>query len=1195
MASKVNWNDGQIKAIEQRGKGIVVPAAAGSGKTAVLVERTIRQLADKDANIPADRLLVVTFTKAAAAQLREKLTNALAEKIKENPTNEWLAKQQTLLQMAKIMTINAFSLEFVKNNCHLLGLQSNIDILEDNEVKLIEADAVSQAIEELYAQSPDVIDKYISPICSNDREISETVLRLYHFLRSIPFSDIYMQKSIDRLFSENERDRYLDIIMQKAGYDLIRAERVLGKAKIIVSRLNIAHGIDVSLVSDSGHIDRLRNALESSDWDSVVKELHGYKFPSIKKGVGVREEKKYNGATSQLSDDNMLIGKIAKLREEYKGILQDEIFSAICLTKDRHRALFEQSGEIIKHLWELTKRTSEIISKEKAHRGGLDFADVELMTVSLLCKEQDGRIVRSELCEELVERKEYAAILIDEYQDTNNLQDLIFKSISDTEDISLAGKNMFIVGDIKQAIYGFRQTNPKLFAKSRADACDEANENQLCEIALKKNYRSRREIVDFTNFMFERLMSREIGGVDYTGTEMLSFGAPYDKEMRPAQLLKFEENEHIAVAMKIRSMLDSGAQVYDNGSYRSCIPSDFCVLTRTKGQNFLYAAAFNSVGLNISCSEIMGYLSSREIALMINLLKVLDNPMNDMALLSVLMSPLFMFSADEVATIKSKQKWNNRLYQLLLEASKGEYELDKTLTYKCTRTCEQIKLFRYFAATLSIEKLIRRLYNETDFYILSCTFSSASQSQANLRLLLDMALSYDANSFGGLAGFIRYIDSIIENNEDFTQASVVTEKSNAVNLMTMHKSKGLEFPFVFLCNLKSKFNKKDLSKKLLLDLDYGIGIKTIDKRLYAEQTTASHTVIEQQLRRSLVSEELRLLYVAITRAKEQLFIMLPSEISTTQQKRISDILLSASNSGILSSDSVAMADNMLDWVLASMAFHKDGEALLSGYGIEYTINSESLSDCSVEIKDTESASYLPKKQTVQGAVADPKVIKTLIDGFEKKPFDDGLSGFAKISVSEVVHGNDGGLTFFPQIPKLSEETANFSAARKGTLTHRFMEVCDFDLASLSVDAELSRLILLGHFSEAEARGIYVDALKKFFGGTFAKRMLSSGNILREKQFLVKLSDLKLSQEIFGEVADSQGMVQGIADCIFEEDDGYVLVDYKTDRVSELTELTARYSLQLLLYKAAFSLILDKPIKSSYIYSFYLSQGIEVKF
>ncbi len=1194
MASEVRWNDGQLSAIEQRGKGIVVPAAAGSGKTAVLVERTIRQLADKDANIPADRLLVVTFTKAAAAQLREKLTGALSDKIRDNPTNEWLTKQQTLLQMAKIMTINAFSLEFVKNNSHLLGLQSNIDILEDNEVSLIEAEAVRQAIDELYAQNPDVIKKYISPICTTDKDIEETVMRLYRFLRSIPFSDRYMQDCIDRLYKVSERNRYLDIIMEKARYDLSRVESLIGKVQIILSRISVDYNINNTIDPDYEHICRLKKHLSYNDWDSLVDELHKYNYPSIKRSINEKEEQNYTDAM-QLASDRMLISKIGSLRDEYKDILQNNIFEAICISRESHDKLFSQSAEILTHLWELTKRTAEIISHEKAQRGGLDFADVELMTVSLLCKLEGDKIVRTELCKELVERKEFAAILIDEYQDTNNLQDLIFKSISDTDDISLAGKNMFIVGDIKQAIYGFRQTNPKLFAKSRDDAIDEANAEKLCEIALEKNYRSRREVVDYTNFLFEKLMSKSVGGVDYQGTEKLSFGAPYDNESRPVQLLKFSENEHIAVAMKIRSMLDSGAKVFEGGKYRPCVPSDFCVLSRTKSQSFLYAAAFSAVGLNISCSEIMGYLSSREIALMINLLKVLDNPMNDMALLSVMMSPLFMFTAEEVAVIKSKSKWQNRLYQLILEASKGEHDVPSELIEKCTRTCEQIKLYRYFAATLSIEKLIRRLYNETDFYILSCTFSSASQSQANLRLLLDMAQSYDNASSGGLAGFIRYIDSITENDADFTQASIVTEKSNAVNIMSMHKSKGLEFPFVFLCNLKHKFNTKDLSKRLLLDQDYGAGLKLLDNSICAEQTSASHIVIKNQLKRSLISEELRLLYVAITRAKEQLFIMLPAEIDKSAQNRISSILLSAANSGELSPDSIALADSMLDWVLVAMAFHQAGEQLLTEYGITYTLAGTAPDTCSLEIKDTASAPYLPKRATASTAIADPAVVRALIDGFDKEPYDDGLSGFAKISVSEVLRSNDGALTFFPQIPKLSEETAGFSAAYKGTLTHKFLEVCDFELANTSVDAELSRLTLLGHFTEAEANSVYTDALKKFFKSKFAERMLSSKEILREKQFLVKLSDLSLPEEIFSETANSQGMVQGIADCLFEEDGGYVLVDYKTDRVSDLSELASRYSLQLLLYKSAFNLILDKPIKSSIIYSLYLSDGIDVTF
>ncbi len=1190
MPNKPIWNEGQLDAITTRGRGVVVSAAAGSGKTAVLVERTIRQLADEEAKIPADSLLAVTFTNAAAAQLRDKLTNALSEKVRENPESEWLARQQGLLQMAKIMTINAFSLEFVRNNCHILGLPSSIGILEENDVKCIEDECCDRVIDEFYENEPDKMRDLMTRLCERDYQIKDNILKLYRFLRSIPFSDRYISQSIERLKSEDGLNEYLGIITEGAIDALDRCNVILGKALALCDRLYIKHNIDENISYDIKIVGLTKAALESGDWNKAVSILISYKMASNKKKVSDRDSKKYD-SDEQISGDNVILPIIAKYRDEYKELFSQSVSEKICTPRSGLLEEHKLSAEIIEFMRTLTNRLGGLVTAEKLRRGGVDFADVELFTVELLCRSEDGKLVRTELCEEIVASKQYGAILIDEYQDTNNLQDLIFKCISDTDDISVQGKNMFIVGDVKQAIYGFRQSNPRLFISARRQANLPENADRIREIMLEKNYRSRREIIDFTNFIFGKLMNEKIGEVEYSGGELLSYGAPYDDSKMPTNFLIYDGEEHISVAKKIRKMLDDGVMVDDKGSYRPCVPSDFCILSRGKSQNFLYAGAFEAVGLNISCSEIKGYLKAREVALIVNLLKVIDNPMNDMAMLSVLLSPVFMFTDDDVALLKASSEYKNKLYQLILEASKGEHEISDEIREKCGNAAQKIKLYRYFSSTMTIEQLIRRLYSETDFYILSCTFSSASQSQANLRLLVEFASAYDSNSAGGLTGFLRYFDNVLSSDNDFSQASVVTEEKNAVNVMTMHKSKGLEFPFVFLCNLKKKF-REDSSERLLLDTDHGIGIRLRDTENLAEYPTAAHTAISDRLHYSSLSEELRLLYVAITRAREQLFITVPHDIKNAANVKTSAILSNASAAQSLSVSCIAMANCMLDWILSAMAFHKDGKKLLELLEIEHGITADD-GDCDIAIENAPVGDYLPKKKGTSGATSDPEQVRELTELLSKE-YTQPKNGFAKLSVSEVVHGDDGRTLFFPQIPKLSHELDSFSAAKRGTLTHRFMELCNFTKAKESPEDELKRLISLGHFTEAESLGLYMEAIGKFFSGSFAERMLKSKEIIREKQFMVKLSDLNLSDKLFGDMADSDGMLQGIADCLFIENDGYILLDYKTDRVENLDELVSRYSMQLLLYKAALDLILDAPIKSCIIYSFYLSDGIDIK-
>lgn len=1191
MADKTNWNPGQLAAIEESQKGVVVSAAAGSGKTAVLVERTIRQLSDEQNGIPADRLLAVTFTNAAVAQLRDKLTQALSEKISENPDSEWLAKQQSRLQMAKIMTINAFSLEFVRNNCHRLGLQSNLTILEENDVAIIEREACEKAIDEFYQNEPDGMKSLIGMLCSKDSDIILCCLKLYHFLRSIPFSDDYMKKSISQLRDESKTDSDLEYI-SRIALDLISRARIpLEKALIIAQRMEHTHGVDETLYDDIANLNAVSDELRNGQWDKAVSRILSFSIARNKKSLGKAELTIYSD-DAQITSDLAFLEAIANYREEYKALYNDNAASIVCTTRQKHIEQNELCADIIELLYSIVKRISELVWDEKLRRGGVDFADVELLTVELLLENKNGVISRTELCEEIVKSGEYAAILIDEYQDTNNLQDLIFKAISDTDDISIPGKNMFIVGDVKQAIYGFRQSNPRLFLSARQSANKDENANKLREVILENNYRSRKEVLEFSNFIFSLLMSPQIGEVSYSGGELLQYGELYDEADTPTKLLVFEDAEHIAVAKKIRSMLDEGVLVYDGGKYRPCIPSDFCILSRGKGQNFLYSGAFEALGLHISCSEINGYLKSREIALIVNLLKVIDNPMNDMAMLSVMLSPLFMFTDDEIAILKAVSKWENKLYQLILEASKFEYSLDESVIDKCRRTVNMIKLLRYYASTMPIEQLIRQLYAETDFYVLSSTFTSALQSQANLRLLLDFAKQYDNNSSGGLTGFLRYFDNVIETDKDFSQASVVTEKTNAVNVMTMHKSKGLEFPFVFLCNLKKGF-REDSSEKLLLDSQMGIGLKLTDNERLVQYQSSAHLAISRKMHFTALSEELRLLYVAMTRAKEQLFVMVPKTATEHNTVKLKSMLSSVAVNQGINENTAAMAGCMLDWILCAMAFHQQGDKLLEEIGCSNPILKPH-GNCSVEISDTDSAKFLPPIRKAQDSQADKERAGQIQKLLSRQPII-SQKGYTKISVSEVVHGVDQRTTFFPQVPKLSHELDDFSATKKGTLTHRFMELCDFEKASESVDAELLRLVSDGHFTENECKGIYIDAIKKFFSGSFGKRVMASSEILREKQFMLKLSDLSLDESMFGDIVTSEGMIQGIADCIFREGDAYVLVDYKTDRVESVDELVSRYSPQLYLYKAAFELILQRPIKSSIIYSFYLSQGIDVDF
>lgn len=1199
----VDWTEEQLSAIESTEAGTIVSAAAGSGKTAVLIERTIRLLADESKMIPADSLLAVTFTNAAAAQLRDKLSSALNKKAAENPGSKWLALQQSRLQTAKITTINAFCLDIVRNNSHILGLQSGIRIMDENEELLLRSEMLAKAEADFHVSHEAAMRKLTDYLFRNSQQLQSALSDMYVFLRSIPFSDLYMSRTLNRLTSEDGVREYCDELLRDAAAQCVRAKNILERAMIACEKLTVRYKVHEYLPKDLQFVSSLIKILEQKRWDDAFSFLGSHKFESNKKTLTNKEKDSYSDLR-QLDEDSLLLAAIAQLRDEAKKIMIGLRRTFGCTFSECVEDC-RLSAELVQTLYETVLHAAELMDEEKAARSCCDFADVELMTVKLLAGMEDGKLCRTELCRELVASGEYKVILIDEFQDINNLQELIFKLLSDTDDLEIMGRNVFAVGDVKQAIYGFRMSNPKLFVNARLNASKEKYKGRLREIVLSKNFRSRREVIDLANFMFSRLMSTQVGGVDYSESEQLNYAADYDDSPSPAELLLFDGNEAYAVAKKIRSMLESGFPVYENGKQRKCRPSDFCVLVRTSSSDAAFSEAFESFGLDLSSREIDGYLKSREILLMTSLLKVIDNPMNDVAMLAVMLSPVLGFTAEQAARLKSLGGTVRRekLYSLMSDCA------DKELSPICKEAVAKLKRFRQLAAAMPVEKLIRRLYIETDLYILSGEFSGGERAQANLRLLLEYASDYDKSyNSGGLSGFIRYLDSVLSSGRDFRQASVITSKNDSVSLLTMHKSKGLEFPIVFICGLKTKF-RFDEKDSIVFD-ENGIGVKITDRVRLAQYPTAAYSAIYKRKKLDIISEELRLLYVAVTRAKEKLVLSVPMSGAHEQpehpehfeQKKqdvvscANSMISDAAEAGFVSGDTVSQAKCMLDWVLFCFAFHKSASCELNRLlGLKLTpaakeecpLSISLLSGVADDSHDCSEKTGLPE--------CDEELAKTLREAF-LMPQLAPSQALAKVSVTEISHKDNGKeAQFFPQIPDISKSRNGFSAAMKGTLTHRFMELCDFKRAKESVREELERLSALGRFTEHEKEGVYIESLERFFDSDLSGRMLSSPELLREKQFMVRLSDLDLSEERFGEYARSEGMVQGIADCLFEEDGGYVLIDYKTDRVEEMSQLSQRYSLQLELYQNALSMILDKPVTSCIIYSLYLGRELELFF
>lgn len=1204
MTMPTKWTEQQLEAITASGKGIVVSAAAGSGKTAVLIERTVRILADEQSGIEADRLLAVTFTNAAAAQLRDKLTKALSQAIEENPDSSWLALQQTRLQTAKLMTINAFCLEMVRNNIHKLGLQDGLKILENEDVSVMKNECAEMALCKLYEQ-----DKrgtvLLEKLSRSDETKKEILIKFYDFLRTQPFSEIYINKVREKLLSDEYKEQIKKTAILNAKNNLTQAIALSDEVVEIAHRIITGADFNAIIEKDKNIIDVLSNLIDSAKWDLIKQNVEAISFPSNKKSD---IPKAYLGSVDEKNIELEISARalIAEKRKQIKELLTKDICENFECSDEEITADMKLTYDVFEVLVKLSSRMEELMTLAKAEKNGADFADVELMTVRLLAECSDGVIKRTELCEEAVRSKAYKMILIDEFQDTNDLQELIFKCISDTDDLSVLGKNVFVVGDVKQSIYAFRQANPKLFMNARKCANTEKYGDVLREIILSRNFRSRENIIDFTNFLFSHIMGEEIGEVSYDDNEKLFLGASYDDRKMDTELLLFKKNadedsddeaidyrrysaEHITIASRIRQMLDNGETVFENGQTRRCRAGDFCILTRNKSDNLRIANAFEDVGINVMCREINGYLRSEEIILAVNLLRIIDNPMNDMAMLSVMLSPIMLFSADDTAKLKIMDKSGKKLYQRILSVSKSDS--DTELANKCTKAVELVTQLRFYASTMPLARFIEKMYDKTDFYAVSSVYGEPVRKYANLRLLITYAQGYDNNSSGGLSGFVRYLTKALDKGLEFAQAGRVVELDNAVNVMTMHKSKGLEFPFVFLCSTSRRFNAGDEREEMILDSEC-IGLRFIDEDMLCKYKPLLYNYLAEKKHISMLSEEMRLLYVAVTRTREKLFITLEEPDDSKDEDLTPAYINCIAKDNRIDSSIVVQAKCMKDWLLMALSFHKVSESLFDRLRIFSNVEATDES-CVIGINSVVAKAC---KKSNENVISDEKVDEKLCDviskqlsyGYESKELNEN----AKVTVSEIAK-HDNEFRFFPQFPKFSEEMGKLSAAKRGTLTHRFMELCDFEKAKLSVDDEIERLINNGKISEADSLGIYRDAVKKFFSGEFSNRISQAECVMREQKFLVKFADMKLDTEDLKMYNTGEGMLQGIADLIIGESDGYVLVDYKTDRVELVSELVDNYKLQLELYKAAFDVILDKPVKSCYIYSFWLSEGVNI--
>ena len=1188
----MGWTSDQEDAINARDGSVLVSAAAGSGKTSVLVERLIRQLADTENKIPADRMIVVTFTKDAATEMKQRLTVALSQLIEEQPDNQWLNRQQLLLQSAKIATIHSFCFELIRDNINDLELSGSFRIMEETEAKLLTARTISELLDDYYEKQPDKTELLYDQFCYKDDSTLEVLIyEIYEFISSVPYGIRWLEQCRDGYNDDGITftkicGEYTDHIINM----LNKATELSAECAELVTGSDNQKCIDI-IDTEYFSITKISDLFSDSGYSLMEKtaQFHSPEFARLVFG------KNFDADTKE---------RIQLLRGEYKKIIKEDISAATELVRFAQED-FKVHYKVLSILTKMISELEERLWKAKVEKICIGFSDAETLAVRLLSSVDDkGNIIKSPLAYELSEY--YKIIMIDEFQDTNNNQDMIFKLLSHGGSAEHAGDNMFMVGDVKQSIYRFRLANPKNFINTMTSSVKykEKKGNENSYIQLNRNFRSSQQVIDFVNFIFRSVMSPKVGDIEYNSDEELVRGADFLKRNRDTEVALLVQDDNIKysacaryTAQKIDYMLKNKVQVdnKDKESTRDCTMRDFCILLRRKNDASEYIAELAKLGIPAYSEETAGYLRSREISVLLNILRVTDNPLIDTSLVAIMLSPMFMITDEEMAILRIVSR-NGHIYDAVYAVLDNDQSTNNTiisdsLRIKLKSAADTIAEFRMYAATMNLVELIRRIYDRTDFISVIRMYDNSEKKRANLRALLEYAKMYQNVSDDGLSGFLRYIDRMIKINGDFRQGQTVSTSEDVVMIKTIHKSKGLEFPFVFLCATDVLFNTSDSRKNIQINYENGIGFRLQNRREYQRYPTLPHEVISRINSSDSVSEEMRLLYVALTRAKEQLFI--PLKIGKSQKDKLSKYAMNIYQYQGITPQLSGEAKSMSDWLLMSLLTHKNGNSLreMSGKDMFFIQNDNpEINFITINTEELLSDEKISDEQIQENTVAaDESLVRDILKDFGFS-YDYSLSELqSKVSVSDISKKGDGLKTL--RRPDFMQDDGHISASEKGTVIHSILQHADFRKLSEDASSEIMRITEKGFITQSQRKIVDINLIKRFTDSELFKQIICSSYVQRERKFLMKISDLDLPFEQLRKYDNTDSMIQGIIDLYFENKGGLVLVDYKTDNISDMSQLVSKYFIQLTLYKAALEKIEKMSVTQTVIFSLKLGKPV----
>ncbi len=1182
----ITFTQQQQKVIDLRHRNILVSAAAGSGKTAVLVERIIQMVCDEENPVDIDRLLIVTFTNAAASEMRERISLGIAAKAEEYPKSEHIERQATLLHNALITTIDSFCLYLIKNHFHEIGLDPAFRVADDGEIKLLKQDVLAQLLESAFESKNADFLECVEFFSYDDKEkaLEEIILKLHEYASSHPWPEKWLREC-----GKNYEIRTVEELeASPLGQYLLHYLKAMASGYV----QNMEHALRITELPDGPYmygetieqeVELLKKLLQCDSLTQWETKLEQIKFGTLsrKKDASVNEEKK---DLVKLIRDSVK-KKLKALREEiFARLLQSNI------------AQIEACQKPVNTVLELTIEYDRILRETKQERKLLDFSDMEHYALDILLCEQDGELRPSKVALEY--REYFEEILIDEYQDSNLVQEYLLRAISREDE---GRHNRFMVGDVKQSVYRFRQARPELFLEKYHSY---STEEGMCQrIDLSQNFRSRDSVVNTVNHIFRSIMSKDTGGIEYDDKAALYVGADYYSENPDcfSELLLLEkpdkeskldtkEAEGKLMAKKIRQLKQS-YQVMDKESkkLRPVQYKDIVILLRaTSTWGDAFKKVLESEGIPVYITSKTGYFAATEVQELLQFLRVLLNPRQDIPLYGVMKSVFGGFNEEEIALLRSTDRQICLWEKVNIEAVSGNE--------KCDSFIKTIEKYRTYTVYMSIRELLQTVVEDFSYLHYVTALPGGSKRKANVEMLFTKASDFENTSYFGLFHFVRYIEQLEKYEVDYGQEDMLDESADVVRIMTIHKSKGLEFPITFVAGLNKKHNLQDVNKRFLMDMDFGVATDYVNLKERYISKTLYRSILSRKLKEDTLAEELRVLYVALTRAKEKLIMV--ATMDKLEKKWESRNVYKEEQ---LSYDKFIDSNTFMDLLLPVI---DEKETKVSFYTKEDLATQE----LSWQLQLAERKLALEQPQLY----LDKDYLSHLQESFAFQYAYENLQKlYTKTTVSELkiaamADKDEAAYHQFEEpepkviLPIFMKEEEVPGGAVRGNAYHRIMELIDFttiyDKTGTPVWENISHQIALyvqnGKLSKEYADILQKHKLMKFFSDDLAIRMCKAqedGLLYREQPFVMGIAAKRLDAA-FPE--QEKVLIQGIIDAFFVENGEIVLLDYKTDRVNTQKELWDRYETQLDYYEEAISKLMQMQVKEKVLYSFSLEQAVK---